>query len=1042
MKRLVLLLWLLAALINSGLFSQSKFASKRSFYDAESLILFEDYKEALPIYKQLLKDYPANSNIKYRIGQCYLKIPGEKDKAISYLEDAVKNISPNYKKGDLKETGAPHDALYFLANAYRINNQLDKALETYELFDKNLNSEVYDSNVVRLQIQSCYNAKQLMGKPVFIKEKNLGNVINGSNSEFNPVISDNEDLLVFSRSGPFYDAILYSIKINGQWSQPINMNELLKVDKDLYPTSISKDGKTLYMYSSANYDGNIYTSRFEKGVWSPIVKLNENINTKYWESHATISHDNKKLYFTSNRKGSLGGLDIYVSNRDSSGNWGPALNLGPVINSAYNEESPFLSQDDKTLFFSSRGHFNMGGYDIFYSTLLPGGGWSVPKNIGYPVNTTDDDIFYDPVNKGFEGYYAKESPGGFGKQDIYRIEIFSTDHPRKFQVKGIAKIGGMMSNITDSVKISILNTKDPGQTITVYSEPKTGKFEFQLPQGNYQAVFEATKSEKIIKYLDLPLTYPSDSFVFPDIILQGNDNVAGQNIGDNKNKPVVEADSILFPAKAEPKDLLTANRRQAGDSLGSSGYKGGITNKQIAAFLSMLINRADDKLKRVITDADIRQKQFGTVDDLLDFLKEEASGKNIAGEDIDRLALKVAVMDNVLSQAAVDLLAKYTDGDLKRILSDLDIYKSNLKTWTDLLEYIRSKTGGKITSSELNKIAGDILAGVDNSISRLREKILAYCDNSEAGNTLRKSVAAADLKNLKLKEKWLQEFYNESVKQGLTPQNMSDMLAAISSMPDTKAEQFLRDVTDQSEEPLLSSLKSFELEKENINSPKDLLLYLLTTKDKAKYPEEPVYKAIANLIIAKDILTGVDPSITRLKEKILVYSDNSRSGTTLRRSVATADLTNMKLREKWLQAFYNESIKQGLSHKQLTDMLAIISSMPDTKAEQFLRDLTDQSEEPLISSLKSIDLNKENINAPKDLLLYLLTSKDKAKYPEEPVYKAIANLIIAKEIPLTTIAAQSASGQKSLLWILWVILGTGLCIIFFIFRKRRKNKEK
>ena len=252
MKRLVLFSWLLSALINSDLFSQSKLEIKNKFYDAESWILFEDYKEALPLYQQLLKIYPANSNFKYRIGLCYINTPGEKNKAVSYLEDAIKNINPKYKEGKFKESGAPYDALYYLANAYRINNQLDNALNTYKLFKKNINAEVYDSNIVNLQIQSCLNAKELMIMPLFIKEKNLGNNINGSNSEFNPVISDNEDILVFSRSEAFYDPILYSARINGQWTNPLNMNEMLKVDKDIFPTSISKDGKTLTLYSSAD----------------------------------------------------------------------------------------------------------------------------------------------------------------------------------------------------------------------------------------------------------------------------------------------------------------------------------------------------------------------------------------------------------------------------------------------------------------------------------------------------------------------------------------------------------------------------------------------------------------------------------------------------------------------------------------------------------------------------------------------------------------------------------------------------------------------
>lgn len=174
MKRLFLLSWLLATLCNVNLISQSKVEIKNNFYEAESWILFEDYKEALPLYQQLLKIYPNNSNYKYRIGQCYINTPGEKAKAMSYLEDAVKNINPKYREGKFRETGAPYDALYYLANAYRINNMLDKAIETYKRFKLDLNPAVYDSNVVNLQIQSCLNAKELMSMPLYVKEVNLG----------------------------------------------------------------------------------------------------------------------------------------------------------------------------------------------------------------------------------------------------------------------------------------------------------------------------------------------------------------------------------------------------------------------------------------------------------------------------------------------------------------------------------------------------------------------------------------------------------------------------------------------------------------------------------------------------------------------------------------------------------------------------------------------------------------------------------------------------------------------------------------------------
>jgi tetratricopeptide (TPR) repeat protein len=921
MKRLVLLTWLLATFINTDIFSQSKEEIRNNFFDAESWILFESYKDALPIYQQLLKINPANANYKYRIGQCYMNIPGEKAKAVSYLEDAVKNINPNYKEGKYSETRAPYDALYYLANAYRINNQLDKALTTYEQFRKNLNPAVYDTTVVNLQIQSCHNAIELMKSPLYIKAKNLGRVINGTNNDFNPVVSEKEDLIVFSRSQPFYDALMYSVKVNGVWSEPQNMNELLKVDRDLYPTCLSKDGKELYLYSSADYDGNIYRSKFENGTWSPILKLNDNINTKFWESHAVISHDNKKLYFTSNRKGTFGGLDIYVSNRDSTGDWGPAINLGPEINTPYNEESPFLSSDDKTLFFSSRGHYNMGGYDIFYSKLLDNGSWSVPVNIGSPLNTSDDDLFFNPIGQGFEGYISKELAGGYGKQDIYKIEIFSDKHPRQFFVKGTVKAADLIGGINDSVRVSALNLKDPNHVMIVYSNPKTGEYEFQLPQGNYQITYEGDGSGKVIRNLDLALTNPSDNFLLPGTLLPKTDFAADLIVETNKTISVTKGDSILFPMKVEPRSVLTVEH-WVGDSLKSvenftildsvfnykmapdkgknrlvfkltdrfnnttrtevlitrqgnrieqqvtnPEYSRIISEKQIASLSSVLKNRADKDLAEIINETKTENQQFGKIDDYITFVKENAARKGVKSEDIDKLALKVAVMDNILTQAAVDYLARHTDGDLNRILTDLNIYEADLKSWTDLQEYVSAKTGGKIKPEDLNKIAAAVLSETDPAILLLQKKVLAVGEQSSSGDLIRQTVVALNQSKFITIEDWLKAFYYEALKRGLTLNQLSEILVQLSSSPGTKADQYLTDLIDNSDEPLKSALKSIDLKKEKINTPQELLLYLFNNKD--KYPEENLIKAIANLIVSKDI-----PEVS-LKSKIAPARNNS-----------------------------------------------------------------------------------------------------------------------------------------------------------------------
>jgi tetratricopeptide (TPR) repeat protein len=561
MKKIIILSFLYWILFCNNLFSQSKIELRNTFYDAESWFLYEDYKEALPLYLTLLRIYPQNSNFKYRIGRCYLNTPGEKEKAISYLDQAAKKINPNYKKGKFSETGAPYDALFYLANAYLINNKLDKAIETFNLFYKNLDPRVYDTAVVKLQIKACINAQGMISRPVYLKETNLGSSINQKNSEYNPVVSDDESMLVFTRSYPFYDALLYSVRdASGRWSEPLNMNEVLKVDNYFYPTSISHDGKDLYLYSSVDYDGIIYTTRYENGKWSPLVKLNDHINTKYWESHATISHDNKKLYFTSNRKGTYGGLDIYVSTRDSSGNWGVAKNLGPAINTPYNEESPFLSQDDKTLYFSSRGHFGMGGYDYFYSTILENGQWSVPLNVGYPMNTTDDDVFFKPINDGYEGYIAKYNSKGFGKQDIYKIEIFSDEHPRKFLVKGIAKMPYTTIARNEPIQIIAIKTVDPGKTVTAMADPKTGEFKLSLPFGNYEFSYKTPGNETVKNKVAIPISNPSDTFNLPVTVLTRPGHRAILSVIGSKYRTVTKPDPVIFQLKVEPNSMLNIRR--------------------------------------------------------------------------------------------------------------------------------------------------------------------------------------------------------------------------------------------------------------------------------------------------------------------------------------------------------------------------------------------------------------------------------------------------------------------------------------------------
>ncbi len=398
------------------------------FYEAEFWLMEESYPDALVEYQKLVpRGYADNANINYRIGICYLNIPGEKDKAIPYLEKAVQNLTPRYKEGIFKENKAPYDAWLYLGNGYRINNQLDKAIEAYNTYKELLDDEESEEvHYVDQQIEACNNAKKAMDNPVYLIREHLGELINTGTADFNPVVSQDEQTMVYMTKLPFYDAIKISRKIDGEWTEPRQITAEMEPEAKLLVNSISRDGNEIYLNQEDNFNSDICVSTFEDGRWTAAKPLNKDINTKFWESHACISGDGERLFIASNRKNGQGGMDIWVSKRGPEG-WQEPENLGPVINTDLNEDNPFLSEDDRVLYFSSQGHYNFGGYDVFRSEMQPDGSWGEPKNLGYPLSTTDDDLFYVPIGDGKYGYQALFAEDNIGSRDIYRFELFDNE---------------------------------------------------------------------------------------------------------------------------------------------------------------------------------------------------------------------------------------------------------------------------------------------------------------------------------------------------------------------------------------------------------------------------------------------------------------------------------------------------------------------------------------------------------------------------------------------------------------------------------------
>lgn len=470
--------------------SQSTKELKAIFSQAESYYLYEEYDLANQLY--ILLDAPDNMNIKYKIGTCYLNIPGEKANAIPYLEAAVKNASYDAKPESFNEKRAPLDAYFYLGKAYMINNDLEKGLSTLEKFDNlshgtDVKGNMKNIEYIGQQIKACKNAMDLESKPVEMSKKEMGDGFSQGSMNENPAVSFDGNSIAYTERRGMVNVIMYSRKERDKWQTPIDITLMIGAGEDCSTCSMNKDGTELFLYKNDNYDGNIYSTQLVDGTWTPIKKLNKNINTKFYEAHASISADGKKLYFSSNRDGGAGSLDIYISEKDASDDWGPAVNLGNTINTPYNEDTPFITENDSVLYFSSEGHISMGGFDNFRS-IRQGNSWKTPSNLGFPINSTDDDKFFQPVNNGRNAYYSMSTD--YKEKDIFYLTMGSIKSDQTYEITGKYSLSDTTIAFDKSYLIKLINTTS-GDTVDIgYPNKFTGRYSFVVPDGSFRLLYE------------------------------------------------------------------------------------------------------------------------------------------------------------------------------------------------------------------------------------------------------------------------------------------------------------------------------------------------------------------------------------------------------------------------------------------------------------------------------------------------------------------------------------------------------------------------
>jgi len=452
---------------------RSEFGSK--FIEANRLMEERFWLQAIREWRSLLEVDPNNANVNYKMGYSLLQTASAKAEALIYLEAATaKKVSKNYDPFDPMEKRAPVDALFYLGVAQHLNYKLDEAIQSFEKLKRTVSKKHQLHARAERQIEMCEEAKRQIASPREYVITNVGPVINGEYNDFSPVLSIDESSMFFTSrrlrpdstnsqiidpaTNEYKEDVYVSFKdAENQWTVP----ELLNLNSDEHDAtiSVSPDGQTLFIYRDSLGDGRILYSKLIGETWSDPIKLGSDINTPYWETHATISADGNTLYFVSNRPGGYGGRDIYRCVRLPNGEWSRALNAGPTINTIYDEDSPFLAPDGRMIYFASQGHASMGGFDLFVSKQGNDGEWGKPENLGYPLNTVDDDVFFQPMADGRRAYYSSQKDGGYGMKDIYLVDMPQQQESQLAVLKGFI-IGEDGMELPRDLRIVITNMKN------------------------------------------------------------------------------------------------------------------------------------------------------------------------------------------------------------------------------------------------------------------------------------------------------------------------------------------------------------------------------------------------------------------------------------------------------------------------------------------------------------------------------------------------------------------------------------------------------
>lgn len=482
--------WMLLLLITSAVFAQdySKKEAKELEY-AEIDYEIGDYLRALEVYQKFLEKEPDNGNFNLRAGICNYKIRRHRD-AIPYLE----------KARELEEI----EAYYYLGLCYHLEGRLEEEISLYQKYKHREDEIEQPIEHINVLIDQARYAQEMIDNPINVDVVNMGSPINTEYHEYVPLIYGEEDEIYFTSRRPgstggeldyqgnYFEDIYFSSKKYGFWQQPEQLKNGINTATHDACVGLSPDGYTMYMFRTSEdlVTGDLYSSERGEDGWESPELLAGEINSDAIETSASVTSDDRTIYFSSNREGGFGGMDIWRVTKLPTGEWSKAQNLGPSINTEKDEDSPFIHADNKTLYFISTGHKTMGGYDIFKSELKADGLWSEPENMGYPLNSLANDMNFVMSSDKMTGYFSSSTAGGYGGQDIYKINF-------KLEAKILSVVkGGVASDDTAHVpilaNITVIDKRTKEVQGIYKSNPATGRFIMVVtPESSYQVIVEA-----------------------------------------------------------------------------------------------------------------------------------------------------------------------------------------------------------------------------------------------------------------------------------------------------------------------------------------------------------------------------------------------------------------------------------------------------------------------------------------------------------------------------------------------------------------------